>query len=244
MKIFPRPLVNFAWFLSFLGLSACSSQPPLPPSPGRSDPRRELSKRVAACPEPSILFVGNSYSFGVPKAFSKLAAEHGKKLRVGHATYGGWTLQQHSENAPTLRKIREGRWDIVVIQEQSEIPALPPKKRDAAMFPPLRQLVALVRQQGAIPILYQTWGRRDGDPKIRNDDFHAMNHRLRLGYQAASKNADGLEIVRVGDAWETEVSAGRGAALFMEDGSHPSPSGNQLTAQTFYQTIFGKSTAP
>ena len=216
----------------------------MPPSLGRSDPRCELFKRVAECPEPSILFVGNSYSFGIPKAFYKLAAKHGKKLRVGHATYGGWTLQQHSENAPTLRKIREGPWDIVVLQEQSEIPALPPKKRDAAMFPPLRQLVALVRQQGAIPILYQTWGRRDGDKKIRNDDFHAMNHRLRLGYQAASQNAGGLEIVPVGDAWETEISAGQGAALFVEDGSHPSPLGNQLTAQTFYETIFGKSTAP
>jgi lysophospholipase L1-like esterase len=34
------------------------------------------------------------------------------------------------------------------------------------------------------------------------------------------------------------VHAGQGAALFMEDGSHPSPSGNQLIAQTFYNTIF------
>lgn len=244
MKFFPRPFVNLACLLSFFGLSACSSQSPLPPSPGGSDPQRELSKRISECPEPSILFVGNSYSFGVPKVFSKLAAEHGKKLRVGHATYGGWTLQQHSKNAPTLRKIREGRWDIVVIQEQSEIPALPPKKRDAAMFPPLRELVALVRQQGAIPILYQTWGRRDGDKKIRNDDFHAMSRRLRLGYQAASKNAGGLEIVPVGDAWEGEVSAGHGAALFAEDGSHPSPSGDQLTAKTFYQTIFDNSAGP
>jgi hypothetical protein len=191
-------------------------------------------------PEPSILFVGNSYSFGVPKTFSKLAAEHGKKLRVGHATYGGWTLQQHSENPATLRKIREGHWDIVVIQEQSEIPALPPKKRDAAMFPPLRKLVAQVHQEGAIPILYQTWGRRDGDQNIHLDDFHAMNRRLRLGYRAASQNAGGIVIAPVGDAWENEVSAGRGAALFMEDGSHPSALGDRLTAQTFYETIFGK----
>jgi hypothetical protein len=232
--------VNLACLLSFFGISACSSQPPLPPGP---DPRLELSKRVSKKPEPAVLFVGNSYSFGVPKAFSKLAAEHGKKLRVGHATYGGWTLQQHSENAATLRKIREGRWDIVVIQEQSEIPALPPQKRDPAMFPPLRKLVSQVHQEGAIPILYQTWGRRDGDQKVHPDDFHAMNRRLRLGYRAASQNAGGLVIVPVGDAWEDEVSAGRGSALFMEDGSHPSPSGNQLTAKVFYKTIFGNSTA-
>ena len=237
MKNLPRPLVNLACLLSFFGISACSSHTPLPT---HSDPRLELSKRVAEKPEPAILFVGNSYSFGVPKAFSKLAAEHGKKLRIGHATYGGWTLQQHSENAATLRKIREGRWDIIVIQEQSEIPALPPRKRDPAMFPPLRKLVAQVHQEGAIPILYQTWGRRDGDKKIHLDDFHAMNRRLRLGYQAASRNAGGLVIVPVGDAWENEFSAGRGSALFVEDGSHPSPTGDRVTAQTFYETIFGK----
>jgi hypothetical protein len=231
-------LVNLACLLSSFGMSACSSQPPLP---SRPDPRRELAERVAKNPEPSILFVGNSYSFGVPKTFSRLAAEQGKKLRVGHATYGGWTLKQHCENAATLRKIRDGQWDIVVIQEQSEIPSWPPRKRDHAMFPPLRKLVCLVREEGAIPILYQTWGRRDGDKNIHHDDFLAMNRRLRLGYQAASQNAGGLVIVPVGDAWEDEVSAGRGSALFVEDGSHPSPSGDQLTAKAFYKTVFGTS---
>jgi hypothetical protein len=228
--------VNFSCLLGFFGVSACSTQARLPAGP---DPRRELAGRVGEKPELAVLFVGNSYSFSVPKAFSKLAAGQGKKVRVGHATSGGWTLKRHAESEATLRKIREGRWDIVVIQEQSEIPALPARKRDAVMFPPLRELVLLVRQHGAIPILYQTWGRRDGDKNVLNDDFHAMTGRLRAGYRAAAENAGQLAIVPVGDAWEAQFSAGRGTALFMEDGSHPSPRGNQLTAETFYQTIFG-----
>lgn len=242
MKSAARYLVNLTCLLSYLGISACSTQSPLPDGSGGENSRRELAGRVHDKPELAVLFVGNSYSFGVPKAFSKVAAEHGKYVRVGHATYGGWTLKQHSENEATLRKIRDGRWDIVVIQEQSEIPALPLRKLDKAMFPPLRQLVTLVRQHNAVPILYQTWGRRDGDAKqVRGDDFHAMTRRLRVGYQAASRNAGGLVVVPVGDAWESEVSAGRGAALFMDDGSHPTPVGNRLTAETFYQTIFGDS---
>jgi hypothetical protein len=236
VKSLVRLLVNLSCLLGFFGVSACSTQPRLPAG---SDSRQELAGRVGERPELAVLFVGNSYSFGVPKAFSKLAAGQEKKVRVGHATSGGWTLKRHAESAATLRKIREGRWDIVVIQEQSEIPALPARKLASVMFPPLRELVLLVRQQGAVPILYQTWGRRDGDKNLPDDDFHAMTQRLRDGYQAAAENAGQLTIVPVGDAWETEVSAGRGTALFMEDGSHPSPRGNQLTAETFYQTIFG-----
>ena len=227
-------LVNFACILSFFGISACSTRAPLPAGPGRA----ELSGRIRAKPELAVLFVGNSYSFGVPKAFSKLAAEQGEKVRVGHATYGGWTLQKHAGNEATLRKIRGGRWDVVVIQEQSEIPALPARKRAAAMFPPLRELVREARQHGAEPVLYQTWGRRDGDPKVKNDDFHAMNSRLRAGYLAAARDSGDLLVVPVGDAWEREISAGRGGGLFMDDGSHPTSLGNELTAETFFAAFF------
>lgn len=222
------------------GLAACSPQAQLSPGPAGNDPRRELTDRVASSHELAVLFVGNSYSFGVPKEFSKVAAAHGNNVRIGHSTYGGWTLGQHAENEATLKKIRAGRWDIVVLQEQSEIPAMSARKTAAAMFPPLRKLVIEVRQHGAIPVLYQTWGRRDGDPKVRNDDFLAMTARLRAGYHAASVNAGGVVVVPVGDAWEHEFSAGRGGPLFIVDGSHPTEAGNCLTASVFYDTFFGK----
>ena len=238
MKTITRLLVKFSWICGLLGATACSNQVPLRP-PNR-DPRGELAERVRVTPELAVLFVGNSYSFGVPRAFSRSAAAGGKNVRVGHSTFGGWTLARHAASEATLRKIRNGRWDVVVLQEQSEIPALPARKRAAAMFPPLRQLVTEVRQHGAIPLLYQTWGRREGDKNIPHDDFHAMNSRLRDGYQVAARNAGGVVVVPVGDGWEHEISAGRGGGLFMDDGSHPTAAGNALTAEVFYEAIFGK----
>ncbi len=235
MKPLSPALLKISCILSLLGSSACSIQSPPPQGGGGVDSRRELSERVRTRPELAVLFIGNSYSFGVPKGFSKHATAHGRKVRVGHATSGGWTLKRHSTHPPTLRKIREGNWDIVVIQEQSEIPALPAKKRAAAMFPPLLTLVAEARQQGAIPVLYQTWGRRDGDPKIANDTFLKMNERLRNGYHAASAHAGNLLVVPVGDAWERKSPPNE---LFLEDGSHPSVAGNDLTSQVFFQTFF------
>ena len=240
MKTLTRLLVKFSWICGLLGATACSNQSPLTPGLGGIDPHKELSERVLAKPELAILFVGNSYSFGVPKAFSQLAASHGKKVRVGHSTNSGWSLQTHAGNPGTLRKIREGKWDVVVLQEHSEIPAMSARKRAAAMFSPLRQLVIEIRRHGAIPVLYQTWGRRDGDKGVWRDDFKAMSSRLRDGYQAAARNAGGVVVVPVGDAWERETSAARGSELFMEDGSHPTAGGNALTAQIFYEAFFGK----
>ncbi len=239
MKFFQSFIVKFSCILSWFGLSACSTQrTPLAVSGGLCV-REELSEQVRSRGKLSVLFVGNSYSFGVPKAFSKLAFERGRRVRTGHSTYGGWTLAQHVEHAATLEKIRGG-WDIVVIQEQSRIPAMPAVKRDAAMFPPLRVLVNEVRQQGAVPLLYQTWGRRDGDEFVEGDDFYAMNARLRNGYQAAAEASGGVVVAPVGDAWETEFKAGRGDGLFTGDGSHPSAAGDLLTAGVFYEVLFGE----
>lgn len=93
------------------------------------------------------------------------------------------------------------------------------------------------RRQGALPVLYQTWGRRDGDRRIPDDDFFRMNRRIREGYLLASRKCGNLPIVPVGEAWEREFRAGRGAALYQTDGSHPSPDGVRLTAETFRTTL-------
>lgn len=231
--------MKLSCILGFLGLTSCATRAPLSPLKSDAEARRELAGRVAATPELAVLFVGNSYSFGLPKAFTRAAAARGKKVRTGHATYGGWTLSRHAENEATLNKIRKGRWDIVVIQEQSRIPSMSPRKRASLMFPPLRRLVTEARGQGAVPVLYQTWGRRDGDADLRHDDFRAMTRRLREGYQAAARDAGGLVVVPVGEAWEREVSTGEASTLFMEDGSHPTRKGDELTAATFASVFFG-----
>jgi len=200
--------------------------------------RRELVERASERPELAVLFVGNSYSFGVPKAFSKLAAERGRNVRVGQVTHNGWTLARHASNQETLRKIRESRWDVIVLQEQSRIPSYP-ARRELLMFPAVRRLAGESRTHGAIPVLYQTWGRRGGDSGRTREDFPAMTASIRTGYLKAAESAGGLVLVPVGDAWQREVYAGRGDRLYMPDGSHPSPNGNALAAEVFFEVIFG-----
>lgn len=219
------PRLYFLLGLVTLLLANCAVERQPPSTAGNATPR-------------SVLFIGNSYSFEVPEKFGQTAARHGKTLRIGQVTHGGWSLEQHVKNEETLRRIREGNWDVVVLQEQSRIPSQP-IKRVYKMFPHVRTLADEARQAGAIPVLYQTWGRRDGDDyHPGNDDFHAMNERLREGYRLAAEYAGGVTVVPVGDAWEREVSVGRGAALYQSDGSHATAHGDELTARVFFETLF------
>ena len=227
------PLLHLPCAAAILALAACAAAPPHTPA----EAHRELAGRTRACPRLAVLFVGNSYSFGVPKAFAKLAAARGKPVLVAQQTHSGWTLARHAASPETLAAIRSQPWDVIVFQEQSRLPSLP-VRRALAMFPNVRSLAARARSHGAIPVLYQTWASRNGDPLRPADDFHAMTHRLRQGYHAASRHAGGLLVVPVGDAWQRRFSAGRARNLFMPDGSHPSPQGDALTAEVFYQTLF------
>lgn len=220
-----------AKILGFFGLSSCA----LPSAPGESAKLSTVREKE----EVAVFFIGNSYSFGVPGQFRKIAESRGRKVRVGHSTYGGWTLAKHAEHSPTLDKLRKGKWDVVVIQEQSLIPSQSEKMRKEAMDPAVSFLVSEARAAGAVPLLYQTWGRRDGDPDFPGDDFIEMNSRVRKGYRAASENAGGVAIVPAGDAWERVFVAGRGSDLYVDDGSHPSSFGNEITAREFYRVIFG-----
>jgi hypothetical protein len=131
--------------------------------------------------------------------------------------------------------LRGRHWDIVVLQEQSRIPSQP-IKRKTHMVPSVMQLARESRAVGAMPVIYQTWGYRDGDERRIYDDFFAMNKRLREGCHAAAR-VEGLPIVRVGDAWESEMAKGRGTRLFMPDGLHPSRDGVRLNAQVFYNAF-------
>jgi len=238
MRIPSRIFVKFSCILGLFGLGTCISRETLPPANRVPNPQKELSARVESKQKLRVLFVGNSYSFGVPQAFTKVAAEHHRIVETGDSAYGGWTLAQHAEHVGTLEKIRSRKWDIVVIQEHSLVPAMPARKRNSRMFGPLRFLVQEARAHGAVPVLYQTWGRRDGNAQLRGDGFHQMTARLREGYRAAARSTGGVVVIPVGDAWEREMIAGRGRELFIEDGSHPSTAGDALTAATFYRAIF------
>ncbi|RYX89967.1 hypothetical protein EON78_07100, partial [bacterium] len=72
-----------------------------------------------------ILFIGNSYTYmnDLPKMFEKLSISAGHKVETGMLANGGWKLAQHIAAKETEDKLKSAKWNYVVVQEQSRLPA-------------------------------------------------------------------------------------------------------------------------
>jgi hypothetical protein len=202
-----------------------------------------LTSLQAAPPAKRILFVGNSYTGQIKKAITGLVASSPHKAaHLEFITPGGRTLQQHLQNPKTLERISMGQWDFVVLQDQSQTPALNPD----GFLKSSAKLHRAITKSGARTVYYETWGRRDGDQRNLRQfpTFLSMQKALSNAYRKAAKRDDAL-LCPVGTAWQ-EVRRDHpalGSALYAKDGSHPSAKGALLAAACFYKTLFNDNPA-
>jgi hypothetical protein len=188
-----------------------------------------------------ILFIGNSYTYvnDLPGVFTRLACSGGYKVQTGLAAPGGWTLAQHDASNETLAALKQHKWDYVVLQEQSEIPAIQ-SARSQGMYPAVRQLVARIRASGAQPLLFMTWGHRDGDVQFGLPTYFDMQAQLTAGYLGIAQELN-VPVIPVGTAWLKAWTQPTPLDLWQEDGSHPNEQGTYLAACVFYAAIFHQS---
>jgi hypothetical protein len=200
------------------------------------------------CPDPGhapactrVLFVGNSYTTvnDLPSVFRNLARAGGHRAETGTAAGDGWTLADHAGSSATAAKLTSATWDIVVLQEQSQIPSVA-QFRETQMYPAARRLVGTIRNLGARPIYYLTWARRDGWPENGMPNYASMQSAIDDGYLAIA-GEQGATVAPVGDAWSALLGQEVPATLWQEDGSHPTAAGTYLAACVFYATIFRES---
>lgn len=195
----------------------------------------------AADPCLRILFIGNSYTFvnDLPSTFTQLASSGGHRVETGMAAEGGWTLSMHTTSSATLDKLSSSRWDEVVLQEQSEIPAVE-AARSAQMYPAARQLAGKIRAAGATPVFFLTWAHRDGLPQNGLPGYDDMQAQINAGYLAIAQEL-GAPVAPAGVAWSAALRQVPGLELWQADGSHPSMQGTYLAACVFYAVIFRES---
>jgi len=187
-----------------------------------------------------VLFIGNSYTEHMrPCLMAMLDNSPWKQSHFEFITHSGMRLEQHLADKSTLDKIHSGQWDKVVLQEYSRLPALTTTKESFQAS--VTQFSQAIRQAGAKPILYMTWGRRDGDAENQAalPDFTTMQHQLTAAYQTAAEHNQ-AEIVPVGLVWSEvrDKDAILGKELYAADGSHPSPKGSCLAAAVFLHDLF------
>ncbi len=191
--------------------------------------------------ERKVLFLGNSYTGvnNLPQIISDIAINMGDTLIFDLYTPGGYTLDQHSIDSIAINKIINGDWDYVVLQDQSQIPALPNYFSQGAI-----SLCFQIRDAKpcARPVFYMTWGRQNGDatnctvwPPVCT--YEGMDSLLRNSYteMAISNKA---ELSPVGKVWNNIRSNHPTINLYQTDGSHPSEAGSYVAACTFYTILF------
>jgi len=157
-----------------------------------------------------VLFVGNSYTQvnDLPGTFAALARAGGHRAEVGMGAEGGQTLAGHVASANTQGQLTPGRWDVVVLQEQSQLPSVA-WSRDSEMAPAARSLVDEIRGLGARPVLFSTWAHRDGWPEHGLQTEAAMQSAIDAAYLGLSQQL-GIGVVPVGEAWTTRRRAATG----------------------------------
>ena len=195
----------------------------------------------------SVLFIGNSY-IGVndlPNTLRQLALSLGDTMTVASSAPGGYTLFQHSTYALTLTAIASQPWDYVVMQEQSQLGALPADVTTTELG--ASALAELIEEnwECSYPVFYMTWGRQNGDAQnCANFPFmctyDGMQQGLRTNYIALAEYNDGY-VSPVGAAWKVVRDTQPGINLYDADGSHPSPAGTYLAACVFYCTLYQQS---
>jgi len=194
------------------------------------------------------LFIGNSYTYvnDLPGLLEEMSLTTGDTILTDNSTPGGYTFRMHCTNNNTCSKISQGGWDFVVLQEQSQLPALPDSIVESETFPYARKLDSMIVTANpcAVTVFYRTWGRKNGDSENCSNwppvcTYEGMDSLLHSRYTTMSDENSAL-LSPVGTAWHYTREHYPDYELYAPDGSHPSPAGSYLAACCFYSVILRK----
>lgn len=184
-----------------------------------------------------VLFVGNSYTYynNLPELVSGLAASAGVKMETRMIARGGATLSQTWEMENVRHALHDGKWDFVVLQEQSQlgisyVDGVQQLSEPEGFWETVRMYDNEIRRVKSKLVLYLTWARR-ADP--------LQQVPLNYAYMTIAEEL-GATVAPVGMAWSKIREVDPAIELFIADGSHPTRSGSYLAACVLVQTLLGK----
>jgi len=186
-----------------------------------------------------ILFVGNSYTYynNMPAIAEALYESSGTgQVDVGMLVQAGQRLSDAAgpRMPELLRMMMGGRWDYVVLQEQSTLGGRyldgRPVLGDSTSFhESVRALDRAIRDAGARTVLLVTWA---------NAAAPEQQGEITRAYESIGEEV-GAIVVRAGPAWADVLRNHPGIRLHQPDGSHPNENGSYLTACVLLSTLFG-----
>lgn len=201
--------------------------------------------QVTAQEPKRVLFIGNSYTDvnNLPQLVQQVSESAGMRVDYSRNTPGGCTFEQHCTNE-SMRLIQQGGWDVVVLQEQSQLPSFPQSQVERECLPFAAQLVDSIyaHNPDGEAMFYMTWGRQNGDQQNAVyfpvlGTYEGMDSMLYERYMFMAREND-ASVCPVGRVWRYIRNNNPDLNLYDRDGSHPSMEGSYAAACAFYTMIF------
>lgn len=194
----------------------------------------------AAAAEPRrVLMIGNSYTFynDLPDVLAAISTKTQYPLEVESYTAGAMSLRGFLDmpaHAKARQLLESGRYDWVVLQDQSQTPAFRPEETMASV----RRWSEIAKRHNTRVLLFLTWAHatRNGNRLQPQAD---MQERTSTTYcRAGVENK--VAVAPVGEAWARWYRRNPGKPLHVNDLSHPNPQGTYLAACVLHAAISGK----
>jgi len=174
-------------------------------------------------PDLRILFIGNSLTYvnDLPGMVRQLgASDTARPVTVAAVAFGDYSLEDHWNRGDALTAIRQGGWDLVVLQQGPS--ALPASRANLIEW--TGRFAGEIRKVGARPAVYMVW---PGLNRLAAWDS------VTDSYAAAAAAARAL-LLPAGEALRSAYSADPAMPLFDGDGFHPLPLGSFGAALVIY----------
>ncbi len=189
--------------------------------------------------------MGNSLTSmnDLPKLVADLA--HFRHWDMDYDSYlpGGSRFSQHASDQQLIRKINEGKWDWVILQEQSQLLEFEPEQIQHDVYPYASSLCQLIRRANpqANIAFYETMAAQDGDQMNVNSfpelgTYEGTQDRINANYTIMTQDNQAV-LVPVGAVWKSVRSDNPSIGLYADE-KHPNLTGSYLAACVFYAVIF------
>jgi hypothetical protein len=175
----------------------------------------------------SVLFVGNSLTIrnDLPGMLEVLLRSTGvDEVVVGSVSRPGWGLEDHWHLGDARKRIKNGDWDVVVLQQGPSATEGRP-----SLLEYTRRFAERIESAGGKTALYMVWPSR-----ARSFDFDGVSE----SYTTAARSVDGI-LLPVGDAWRVAQRLDPHVALYGPDGFHPTAGATYLAALVILQRLTG-----
>ncbi|MBX9938680.1 MAG: hypothetical protein K2Y32_05475 [Candidatus Obscuribacterales bacterium] len=210
-----------------------------PPKGAQPVPDINVDGKLAV--KPKLLFVGNSltcsnFSPWLVREFFYCA---GKPVEAIMIAYPGETLESHYHTARTLLDVESGNYDIVVLQEASDLTLEP--KRFARYLYLLRNALsrANLRRQASGLEPSQIFFFQDYSEKGDQKNQEKLSTLTKVAVESAGAG-DGIamQIIPIGEHFKNAQISNGQIELFQGDKHHPSQAGSYLIALSLFRDIY------